>query len=63
MEKSDLQKLIQIRETVIRYYNTLDGRTANPSTAQMRQVDAARSYEHIIQLLDECLSASGVKFE
>ena len=55
MKDEEVQYLIDLRKFIIDQYNSLDGRTS-PSTAVMRQADAAYIYEELIKRMDKLLS-------
>jgi hypothetical protein len=54
MKKYDIEKLVQLRAHVIRFYNSLEGRD-NPSPTMMDQLTVARECETIISSIDDIL--------
>ena len=52
MKEEDIKKLVKIRETIIAYYNTLDG---NGISSIVKQSEVAFSLEAIIKDLDNIL--------
>ena len=54
MENEEVKRLVNIRSFLIQEYKKLDGGT-NPSTAMMRQVEAATVIEKVIKDLDSVL--------
>ena len=61
MKKSEIEKLVQLRQTVIGFYRDLEGKT-NPATSLMKQQDTAYMLETIIKSMDHLLSEY-VKFD
>ena len=55
MTKTEIDKLLQLREFVIKEYKQLDGSSA-PATAVMKQEDAALTYESVIRSIEDLLS-------
>ena len=56
MNKENVDKLVQLRQFVIDAYESqLDGSSA-PTTAVMKQQDAAYVYESVIRSLEDLLS-------
>tara|TARA_A100001011_G_scaffold276882_1_gene286540 strand:+ start:481 stop:663 length:183 start_codon:yes stop_codon:yes gene_type:complete len=53
MDKSDLQKLIEVRSRAIRLFDKLDGK--NEPTATVLQSDVAHETEGIIRMIDKIL--------
>ena len=60
MEKSEVQQLIKLRQNIINYYNNLDGRGANISVTNTKEV--AAFCEQTVKILDGVLS-NHVNFE
>tara|TARA_Y100000592_G_scaffold84632_1_gene135761 strand:+ start:154 stop:345 length:192 start_codon:yes stop_codon:yes gene_type:complete len=56
MNKSDINKIVKIRQFIIESYNNLDGlKNAGANTAVIKQTEVARDYEHIISEIDSIL--------
>ena len=54
MNNDELQKIINVRMTIINAYNRLDGGNT-PGTSVVKQIDVARMYEYIVKELDGVL--------
>jgi hypothetical protein len=61
MKNEEVQKLVQLRQTVVQFYRDLDGKT-NPGTSLMKQQDTAFMLETVIKSMDHLLSEY-VKFD
>ena len=61
MKKPEIEKLVQLRQTVIGFYRDLEGKT-NPATSLMKQQDTAYMLKTIIKSMDHLLSEY-VKFD
>ena len=55
MERSDIEKLVQLRQHVIQQYDWLDGKDTNLAVTPTREV--ALAYESIIRSIEDILSS------
>ena len=55
MKKQEIDKVIKLRNFLIKEYSTLDG-SANPGTAMMKQQDCAYVLSSAIKSIDDILS-------
>ena len=56
MNKSELNKIVKIRQFIIECYNNLDGlKIDGANTAVVKQSEVGRDYEHIISEIDAVL--------
>tara|TARA_Y100000592_G_C5452924_1_gene309720 strand:+ start:139 stop:324 length:186 start_codon:yes stop_codon:yes gene_type:complete len=55
MKQEEIQELVNIRQTLIGYHATLDGK-ANPGTAVTLQRDVASVVEQTVRRIDQLLS-------
>jgi len=54
MKKEEITQVINLREYVIKSYNSLDGGTA-PGTSIIKQAKVAITYETLIKMIDDIL--------
>ena len=55
MTKEEVEQLVNIRQSLVGYYGTLDGQS-NPGTAVTLQRDVAELVEQTVRRLDDILS-------
>ncbi len=55
MTKEEIEQLVNIRQSLVGYYGTLDGQS-NPGTAVTLQRDVAELVEQTVRRLDDVLS-------
>ena len=55
MTKEEIEQLVNIRQSLVGYYGTLDGQS-NPGTAVTLQRDVAELVEQTVRRLDDILS-------